>query len=426
MISALVITLILLCLFLGTPVFCVFAAAALWGWHMDGTSLSVVGTDLFRLSSNFVLITIPLFTFAGYLLGESNAPERLVKLSRAFFGWMPGGLAIVSIIVCALFTAFTGASGVTIVALGALLFPALLQDRYSENFSLGLVTTGGSLGLLFAPSVPLIVYGVITETPIFDMFIAGALPGVLMVIVLCTFSVLVAKRSRIPRSPLRWKAMGEALWEAKWEVPLPFVVLGGIYGGIFAVSEAAAVTAFWALVVEVLIYREISFSQLRQVIRESMVMVGGILIIMSAAMASTNYFIDVDVPSIIFDFIQQFVSTKISFLVLLNLFLFTLGMLLDIFSALVVVVPLITPIAQEYGINNIHLGIIFLANMQIGYLTPPLGMGLFISSYRFDKGILTITMACLPFIAMLIASVLIITYWPDLSLFLVELIGGTK
>jgi tripartite ATP-independent transporter DctM subunit len=423
MISALVIGSILLCLILGAPVFCVFAAAALWGWHMDGTSISVVGTDLFRLSSNFVLITIPMFTFAGYLLGESNAPQRLVKLSRAFFGWMPGGLAIVSIIICSFFTAFTGASGVTIVALGALLFPALLHDKYSENFSLGLVTTGGSLGLLFAPSVPLIIYGVITETPIFDMFIAGALPGILMIIILCAFSVHIAVKTKVARSPLQWKAIGEALWEAKWEIPLPIIVLGGIYGGVFAVSEAAAVTAFWALIVEVLIYREISFSQLKQVIRESMVMVGGILIIMSAAMASTNYFIDVDVPAMVFDFIQEFVSTKIMFLILLNLFLFTLGMLLDIFSALVVVVPLITPVAEEYGINNVHLGIIFLANMQIGYLTPPLGMGLFISSYRFNKGILKITVSCLPFIAMLIASVLVITYWPDLSLFLLRATG---
>lgn len=416
---------IICCLILGAPVFCIFAAVALLGWYMDDTSISAVGTDFFRLSSNFVLITIPLFTFAGYLLGESGAPRRLVKLSRAFLGWMPGGLAIVSILGCSLFTAFTGATGVTIVALGALLLPALLEDKYRENFSLGLVTMGGSLGLLFAPSVPLIIYGVITETPIGDMFIAGALPGVIMLIILCVFSIIVAMRVGIKRTPLRWKTLGEALWEAKWEVPLPIVVFGGIYGGFFAVSEAAAVTAFWALIVEVLIYREISFSQLKQVIRDSMVMVGGILIIMAAAMASTNYFIDIDVPSMIFDFIQGFVSTKIMFLILLNLFLFGLGMILDIFSALVVVVPLITPIAQEYGINTIHLGIIFLANMQIGYLTPPLGMGLFISSYRFDKGILKITLACLPFIAMLIGSVLVITYWPDLSLFLVGMMGGS-
>jgi tripartite ATP-independent transporter DctM subunit len=411
------------CLILGAPVFCIFAAVALLGWYMDDTSISAVGTDFFRLSSNFVLITIPLFTFAGYLLGESGAPRRLVKLSRAFLGWMPGGLAIVSILGCSLFTAFTGATGVTIVALGALLLPALLEDKYRENFSMGLVTMGGSLGLLFAPSVPLIIYGVITETPIGDMFIAGALPGVIMLIILCVFSVIVAMRVGGKRTPLRWKTLGEALWEAKWEVPLPIVVLGGIYGGFFAVSEAAAVTAFWALIVEVLIYREISFSQLKQVLRDSMVMVGGILIIMAAAMASTNYFIDVDVPQQIFDLIQNFVSTKVMFLILLNCFLFVLGMLLDIFSALVVVVPLITPVALEYEIDKVHLGIIFLANMQIGYLTPPLGMGLFISSYRFNKGILKITAACLPFIIMLIGSVLVITYWPDLSLFLLRLVG---
>jgi tripartite ATP-independent transporter DctM subunit len=414
---------IICCLILGAPVFCIFAAVALLGWYMDDTSISAVGTDFFRLSSNFVLITIPLFTFAGYLLGESGAPRRLVKLSRAFLGWMPGGLAIVSILGCSLFTAFTGATGVTIVALGALLLPALLEDKYRENFSLGLVTMGGSLGLLFAPSVPLIIYGVITETPIGDMFIAGALPGVIMLIILCVFSIIVAMRVGIKRTPLRWKTLGEALWEAKWEVPLPIVVFGGIYGGFFAVSEAAAVTAFWALIVEVLIYREISFSQLKQVIRDSMVMVGGILIIMAAAMASTNYFIDVDVPQQIFDLIQNFVSTKVMFLILLNCFLFVLGMLLDIFSALVVVVPLITPVALEYEIDKVHLGIIFLANMQIGYLTPPLGMGLFISSYRFNKGMLKITAACLPFIIMLIGSVLVITYWLDLSLFLLRLMG---
>ena len=423
MILTLAIVMIVLALFLGAPVFCVFAAAALLGWFADGTPLSVVGTDLFRLSSNFVLITIPLFTFAGYLLGESGAPGRLVKLSRAFFGWVPGGLAIVSILACSLFTAFTGASGVTIVALGALLLPSLLQDRYRENFSLGLVTTGGSLGLLFAPSVPLIIYAVITETPITDMFIAGLIPGVLMLVVLCGFGVFVAMRTGIRRTPFQCKAVAESLWEAKWEVPLPVVVLGGIYGGFFAVSEAAAVTAFWVLLVEVVIQREISFAKLKQVIRDSMVMVGGILIIMAAAMASTNFFIHVDVPQRVFEFIQGFVDSKLVFLILLNCFLFLLGMILDIFSALVVVVPIIMPVAAGYDVNMVHLGIIFLANMQIGYLTPPLGMGLFISSYRFQRGILKITLACLPFIAMLIGSVLLITYWSDLSLFLLRAMG---
>jgi tripartite ATP-independent transporter DctM subunit len=423
MIGMLGIISIIVCLFLGAPIFCVFGAAALLGWYMDGTSISVVGTDIFRISSNFILVTIPMFTYAGYLLGESGAPKRMVKLSGAFLGLIPGGLAIVSIVACSLFTAFTGASGITIAALGSLLLPALLHDKYSENFSLGLVTTGGSLGLLFAPSVPLIVYGVITETPVSDMFVAGAVPGLLMLFVLCAFSIFVAEKDRIPRSPLKWKSLREALWEAKWEIPLPFVVLGGIYGGFFAVSEAAAVAAFWVLVVEVLIHKEISLAQHKKIILDSMVMVGGILIILAAALASTNYFIDVDVPMMIFDFIQGVVSTKILFLILLNCFLFVLGMFLDIFSALVIVVPLITPVAQGYGINTVHLGIIFLANMQIGYLTPPLGIGLFISSFRFNKGIIRITVACLPFITMLIACVLVITYWPDLSLFLLRVMG---
>jgi len=423
MIGILGIIAIVVCLFLGTPIFCVFGAAALLGWYTEGTSISVVGTDIFRLSGNFVLVTIPMFTYAGYLLGESGAPQRLVKLSRAFFGLIPGGLAVVSIVACSLFTALTGASGITIAALGSLLLPALLHDKYSESFSLGLVTTGGSLGLLFAPSVPLIIYGVITETPVSDMFIAGVIPGLMMLFILCAFSIFVAEREKIPRSPLKWKTLKKALWEAKWEVPLPFVVLGGIYGGFITVSEAAAVAAFWVLIVEVLIHKEISLSHHRKAIHDSMVMVGGILIIMAAALASTNYFIDVDVPMMIFDFIQEIVSTKFLFLILLNCFLFVLGMFLDIFSAIFVVVPLITPVAQEYGINTVHLGIIFLANMQIGYMTPPLGIGLFISSYRFKKGILKITAACLPFIILLIASVLLITYWPDLSLFLLRVMG---
>jgi tripartite ATP-independent transporter DctM subunit len=423
MIATLGIVCIVIGFLLGAPLFCVFTAVALLGWHIDETSISVVGTDIFRLSSNFMLITIPLFTYAGYLLGESEAPKRLVKLSRALFGLMPGGLAIVSIIACSLFTAFTGASGITIAALGSFLFPALIQDKYNENFSLGLVTTGGSIGLLFAPSVPLIIYGVITETPISDMFIAGVIPGVLILLILCILSVFIAKRDNIPSLPLKWTKLRAALWDAKWELPLPIFVLGGLYGGVFIASEAAAVTAFWVLIVEVLIHREISYSQHTKVIKESMVMVGGILIIMAAALASTNYFIDVDVPMMIFDFIQSFVNSKVVFLILLNCFLFALGMILDIFSALVVVVPLIMPVAQEYGINDVHLGIIFLANMQIGYLTPPFGMGLFISSYRFNKGILQITVACLPFITMLIVSVLVITYWSGLSLFLLRIMG---
>lgn len=417
------ITLILVAFLLGAPLYTIFAAIALTGWYSEGVSISVVGTDIFRLSSSPVLVTIPLFTYAGYLLGESGAPRRLVGLSRAIFGIIPGGLAIVSIVASSLFTAFTGASGVTIAALGALLYPALLEEGYREGYSLGLVTTGGSLGLLFAPSVPVIVYAIVTEIPVTDMFIAGLIPGLLMVFLLSIFSIYIAQREEIPRRPFTWKGLLETLWRAKWEAPLPLFILFGIYGGIFTVSEIAALTAIWVFVVEVLIMREISWSKHRRIVRESMVMSGGILIVVATAMAATNYFIDIDLPSTIFGLIRGIVDSKLSFLILLNIFLLIVGMFLDIFSALVVIVPLILPVAREYGVNLIHLGVIFLANMQIGYLTPPFGMGLFISSYRFNKGILRVALSSMPFIILLVVSLLLITYWESLSLFLLKGMG---
>ncbi len=415
--------LILIALFLGAPLYAVFAAIALHGWHSEGVSISVAGTDLFRLSGNQVLVTIPLFTYAGYILGESNAPQRLVRLSRALFGTIPGGLAIVSILASSLFTAFTGATGVTIAALGALLYPALLRDGYRDDYSLGLVTTGGSLGLLFAPSVPIIVYAIVARVPVTEMFIAGLAPGILMILILSLFSIYVAKRSGIERTPFSWTRLFEALWDARWEVPLPLFVIAGIYGGLFTVSEIAAITALWAFVVEVFVTKDIAWQEHGRIVRESMVMAGGILITVAAAMAATSYFIDIDLPSLIFESVRAIAGGKISFLILLNLFLFGLGMFLDIFSALVVVVPLILPMAKAYGVNLIHLGIIFLANMQIGYLTPPFGMGLFISSYRFNKGILRVALASLPFILMLILSLLLITYWEGLSLAILRAMG---
>ena len=417
------IALIVAAFLLGAPLYMVFAAVAMAGWYWEEVSISVVGTDIFRLSSNPVFVTIPLFTYAGYLLGESNAPQRLLGLARALFGTVPGGLAIVAIVASSLFTAFTGASGVTIAALGALLYPALLKDGYSEGYSLGLVTTGGSLGLLFAPSVPIIVYAIVTEVPVVDMFIAGLLPGLMMVLLLSAFSMYVAWKEGVRRVPFTWKGLYKALWEARWEAPLPVFVLLGIYGGFFTVSEIAAITALWAFVVEVLILREISWKGHRRIVRESMVMAGGVLIIVATAMAATNYFIDIDLPSTIFEAIEGLVDGKLSFLILLNLFLFVLGMFLDIFSALVIVVPLILPVAKGYGVDLVHLGVIFLANMQIGYLTPPFGMGLFISSYRFSRDLISVAKASLPFMAILLLALLAITYWDDLSLFLLKRMG---
>jgi tripartite ATP-independent transporter DctM subunit len=377
----------------------------------------VVALEIQSLASMPFLAAIPLFTFAGYLLSESNAPKRLVRLTGAMLGWMPGGLALVCLGACAFFTAFTGASGVTIIALGAILYPALKQDGYGEKFSLGLVTSAGSLGLLFAPSLPLILYGVIAEVSIDNLFLAGILPGLLMLIMLSGYSLWVNRGIRKPLSSFSIREVGAALRESMWELPLPIVVLGGIYSGFFAVSEAAAVTALYVLIVEVLILREIPLRELPHIMRSSMVLVGGILIILAVSVASTGYMIDADIPQRLFAVVASVVSSQTTFLILLLVFLLILGAILDIFSAIVLVVPLILPIAAGYGVNEVHLGIVFLAAMQLGYLTPPVGLNLFIASYRFEKPILQVYSATFPFLIILMISVIVITFLPQLSLF---------
>ena len=413
---------LLLLAILRTPLFVVIALGAMIGFYRQDVDLSVISIEVYRLAEMPVLLAIPLFTFAGYLLGESKASTRLVNLTNSLLGWMPGGLAIVAIFACALFTAFTGASGITIVALGGLLYPALKQAGYFENFNLGLLTSSGSLGLLFAPSLPLILYGVVAQqmdldqpVSISDLFLAGIFPGLLMLVMLSLYSMM-QPRDRSRREPFNLQAAFAAMLAAKWEIPLPFLVLGGIYGGYFAVSEAAAVTAVYVLIVEVLIMREIKFSELPAIMRDAMMLVGGIMIIIGVSLASTNYLIDAEIPTRMFEFIQSHIDEKLTFLILLNLFLLALGMMLDIFSAIVIIVPILLPIAVGYGIHPVHLGIIFLANMQLGYFTPPVGMNLFIASYRFDKPVMSLYVATIPFFVVLLVAVLIITYWPTLSL----------
>ncbi|MBE0509774.1 MAG: TRAP transporter large permease subunit [Chromatiales bacterium] len=408
---------------LGAPLFVIIAAGALFGFYLIDMDLSVVIIEFYRLAEMPILLAIPLFTFAGYLLSESQAPARLVRLTQALLGWMPGGLAIVALLTCALFTAFTGASGVTIVALGALLYPALVRAGYQQRFSLGLVTTSGSLGLLFAPSLPLILYGIIVQQlgseaslSIDELFLAGLLPGLLMLAVLSAWSMW--RQKGLSKQAFDWREARAALWQAKWELPLPFIVLGGIYSGFFAVSEAAAVTILYVFIVEVLIHREIPWLRMPGLIREAMIMVGAILIILGVSLASTNYIIDAQIPSRLFAFIQSHVDNKLTFLILLNIFLLLLGAMLDIFSALVIMVPLLLPIAMGYDIDPVHLGIIFLANMQLGYFTPPVGMNLFIASFRFNRPITELYQSTLPFFFLLLATVIIITYWPWLSLWL--------
>jgi len=414
--------LLLLLAILRTPLFVIIALSAMLGFYSQEVDLSVISIEVYRLAEMPVLLAIPLFTFAGYLLGEGNASTRLVNLTNSLLGWVPGGLAIVAIFVCALFTAFTGASGITIVALGGLLYPALKQAGYLENFNLGLLTSSGSLGLLFAPSLPLILYGVVAQqmdldqpVSVSDLFLAGIFPGLLMLVMLSLYAML-QPRDKSRREAFDPQVALAAVLAAKWEIPLPFLVLGGIYGGYFAVSEAAAVTAVYVLVVEVLIIREIKISALPDIMRDAMMLVGGIMIIIGVSLASTNYLIDAEVPNRMFEFIQSHIDEKLTFLILLNLFLLVLGMMLDIFSAIVIIVPIMLPIAVGYGIHPVHLGIIFLANMQLGYFTPPVGMNLFIASYRFEKPVMTLYLATIPFFVVLLIAVLIITYWPALSL----------
>jgi tripartite ATP-independent transporter DctM subunit len=419
---------LLVLVILGTPLFAIIASSALIGFSSEEIDLSVIAIEIFRIVDTPVLLAIPLFTFAGYVLGESNASQRLVRLTDALLGWMPGGLAVVSLFACAFFTALTGASGATIIALGAILYPAMKQAGYSERFNLGLITSSGSLGLLFPPSIALILYGVIAQqmdleqsVAIDDLFIAGLLPGLLMLALLIAWSMYKSVDDKIPTTAFDAKKLFSALRESIWEMPLPIILVGGIYSGYFAVSEAAAVAVMYVLIVDVLILGEIKIKQLPRIMRESMVLVGGVLIILGVSLASTNYLIDTEVPTRLFDFVQEHVDSKLTFLILLNIFLLVLGMILDVFSALVIIVPLTLPIAVGYGVHPIHFGIIFLANMQIGYFTPPVGMNLFIASYRFKKPITELYYATIPFMIILFLAVLIITYWPALTMSLLEL-----
>jgi tripartite ATP-independent transporter DctM subunit len=408
---------------MGMPIFVTILASAMLGFYLNDIPLEIIAIEIYRIADTPLLVALPLFTLTGYILAESNTSKRLVNVSQSLIGWAPGGLSIIGFITCALFTAFTGASGVTIVAIGALLYPALQQVGYSQRFSLGLITSSGSLGLLLAPSLPLILYGIIAQQmnigepfTIEDLFIAGALPALLMIGLLSMWSLWSNRNNHIQQQPFNIGALKSALWDAKWEIPLPFIVLLGIYGGYFALSETAVVATIYVIITEIFIYREIPFKKIPSIIQKSMTMVGGIILILAASLALTNVLIDAQIPNKIFEWMQSHISSKITFLILLNIFLLVLGAFLDIFAAIVIIVPLILPIAVSYGIHPVHLGIIFLANMQIGYFTPPVGMNLFIASYRFKKPITELYHACIPFMLVLLFAVLLITYIPELSL----------
>ncbi|MEI7481956.1 MAG: TRAP transporter large permease subunit [Elusimicrobiota bacterium] len=400
--------------FLGAPVFSLIGGGALYLFWAAGIDSSAVIVEMLRLASLPALIAIPLFTFAGYVLAESRSPGRMLRLGAALFGFLPGGLAIAALCATAIFTAFTGASGVTIIALGGLLYPMLTKQGYPDKFTLGLITTTGSLGLLFPPSLPIILYGLIAKISIDSLFKAGLLPGLFLLAVLSVYALIVAKRAGIKKQPFSWLELKTAVRENAWEIPLPFLIIGGIYRGFFTASEAASIMAFYVLITEVFIHRELSLLRdIPKIAVKSMMLVGAIFVVLGTALGFTNYMIDAQIPDQIFAWLHSFVASKVLFLLLLNAFLLVINMV-EIFSAIIIVVPIIAPIAMNYGIDPIHLGIIFLLNLEIGYMTPPLGLNLFLSSSRFDKKLPELYSATLSFWFILLGVLALVTYFPQL------------
>jgi C4-dicarboxylate transporter, DctM subunit len=414
-------TIILLLLFslAGLPIFAGIMGAAMLGLHSSEVDFSAIAIEIFRLANAPVLLAIPLFTFAGYLLSEGNTSSRLVRFSKSLFGWLPGGLGVVALVSCSFFTAITGATGVTIIALGGLLLPALLSERYKARFSLGLITSSGSLGLLFPPSLPIILYGFVSGVSIEKLFAAGLLPGILIVGSLCLFSVVMGKRWKLETPPFSVSNFLAAFREAAWELPIPFLILAGIYSGFCTATEAASFTVVYVLMLKTIVFRELRlFTDVPRIMLESMKMVGGIMIVLGAALGFTNYLVDAFVPMKLFEFLKGVIESKIAFLLVLNLFLLLVGCMMDIFSAILVVVPLIMPLAEKFQVDPVHLGVIFLANLGIGYNTPPVGLNLFIASTRFERPIVELYRATLPFLLILLFTLALITYWPSLSLYL--------
>ncbi len=422
--------LILASTLLGGPIFAALGGAAVFLFLSDFVPLAAIPAESYRLAVSPTLAAIPLFTLTGFLLAEGGASERLLRVFRALFGWVPGSTPVVCAVVCAFFTVFTGGSGVTILALGGVLFAALSADGYRERFSLGLLTSSGSLGLLLPPALPLILYGIVAEVPIEDLFIGGLLPGLLLIALIAAWGVREGLRRGTGKT--RTSAVEDdggiarALWAAKWELLLPVVILGAFFSGYATLVETAALAALYAFVVQCLVHRDVRLGKpLLAVFRQCTVLVGGVLIILVAAMGLTSWLVDAQAAQALVELVQNNIESKIVFLLALNVFLLLVGCLMDIFSATVVVVPLIIPLGLAFGVDPIHLGIIFVANLELGYLTPPVGLNLFLASYRFERPLLAVYRAAVPALVILGFGVLLITYVPGLTLGLLDLLGRT-
>ena len=401
----------------GAPIFTVLSGLGILLFWFDYVPISAVIAEAYRIVVSPHLATIPLFTLAGYFLAESRASDRLINVFKALFGWLPGGTPVIVLLICGFFTALTGGSGVTILALGGLLFPMLIKDGYKKNFSLGLITASGSIGLLFPPSLPLILYGVTAGISIKSIFIAGILPGVFLIVVLSIWTIFSGELDKIEKHNFDLSKSLKACWETKWELFIPIIVLYGIFGGHAKLVETAAFTAVYVFIIETFVYKDINKKDVTNIIISCATLVGGVLIIIGAAMGLTSYLVDAQVPMKILSVMKDLVSSKYVFLILLNIFLLIIGCLMDIFSAIIIVVPLIAPLGIHYGIDPIHLAIIFIANLELGYLTPPVGMNLFLSAYRFDEKMPVIYKSTFPFFIVLLFAVLCITYFPQLTLF---------
>jgi tripartite ATP-independent transporter DctM subunit len=409
---------------LGAPIFSILGGAAVVLFMIDGVTPAAVLIETYALSTSPTLPAIPMFTLAGFLLAEGGASARLLRVFRAWFGWIPGGTAVVCAVLCSFFTVFTGGSGVTILALGGLLFPALVKDGYRDRFALGLLTASGSLGLLLPPALPLILYGIVAQLPMEDLFIAGIFPGILLTGMIAAWGVREGIVTGAGRQPFALREAGAAIWAAKWELAMPFIVLGVLFSGIATAVEASAVTALYALVVQTFVHRDISIRRdLLRVFAECVSVVGGVLIILGVAVGLTSYLVSAQVPARLLEWTQAHIHSPLTFLLGLNLFLLVVGCLMDIFSAIVVVVPLIVPLGLAYGVNPVHLGIIFIANLELGYLTPPVGLNLFLASYRFKRPMAEVTRAALPMLGILGIGVLVITYVPWITLGLLTMLG---
>jgi tripartite ATP-independent transporter DctM subunit len=412
----LVLGLVLLAL-LGLPLFVVLGAGSLLAVHSADLVPAVLIIELNRLAASPNLTAIPLFTFAGVVLAAGGAAQRLVRLFNGLLGWLPGGIAAVALVACAFFTSFSGASGVTILALGGLMLPMLSRAGYPERFSLGLLTSSGSLGLLFPPSLAILLYGIVAGVNIDELFLAGLVPGLLLLVILILYSGLVGKRAGVPRQAFSWPEARQALRMGIWDLLLPVLVVAGIFGGFVTVAEAAACTGLYVLILESFIHRTLDLRrQLMGLLSETTLLVGSILIILGVAMGLTNLLIDAQLPTRILGWMEGTVDSKLKFLLLLNVFLLIVGATMDIFSATVVVVPLLLPLALLYGVDPVHLGILFLANMEIGYSTPPVGLNLYIAMQRFRRSILTLFRSVLPFLGLMLLWLGLVTYVPALSL----------